>query len=382
MKRHEFLRRPRARGFVVVLAGAGFVLALTPRSPLPTVQSPSPTIVSSTHSCTTCRIRASKSLTLGSESDSLVASVLSSVVLTRNANYLAATLATGGADHIRVYGSDGRFLRRIGRKGQGPGEFRSITHVTLAQSDSIYVFEPFRLSVLSPEGNFVRHVSIPFATPLQTVVTGTGEMLVSAQTFSRQLAGLPVHRLSADGRHLGSFGAEPADVVRDRPSLSMRHIASGVDGRLWLVRPDLYEIEQWTPDGRRMRILTRNPEWFPPRDVEMYANKPTPFVLGLRAREDGNLWVLSLREDEDWRRHSHIIGKMVRYSPIDQDNLYDSMVEVINPGSGRLISSLRLPFRAGGFVDSHRIWVLRETEIGLFMIDIWQLELNPNEEDS
>lgn len=347
-------------------------------------QQPTRATVSSEQACESCRVDIVKDVTLGSEDDSLVADVWNNVVRTESGDYVAANLIGPRADHLRLYSSDGEFVRRIGRRGRGPGEFGSILHMTLGRADSIFVFEPGRVSVMSPAANFVRTINIPITNMAQAIVTPENEFLVSAQYRTRELAGLPVHRLSSSGQHLASFGAEPPAFDLERPSLSVRRIARAQDGSLWLVRPDRYEIEHWTADGRRLRVLTRTVDWFPPREVEMYGEgeRPTPFIRDIRVGPEGNLWVLAIREDPDWRRSSEMAGYEQPASPARDAKLFDSVVEVIDPASASLVASLQLPYRAGRFVNaaredgSMRIWALHETDLGLFMIDVWRLSLN------
>src|SRR5688572_5978595 len=57
---------------------------------------------------------------------------------------------------IRVYGPDGQLLTRIGRQGEGPGEFMSINGIGL-RGDTLYAsdFRLNRLSFFAPDGTFL-----------------------------------------------------------------------------------------------------------------------------------------------------------------------------------------------------------------------------------
>lgn len=325
--------------------------------------------------CEGCNIEVRKALTLGTVDDSHLAGAWSTVVRNGPGQYFVATIAGPGSDHIRHYSPDGRLMRRIGRNGQVLGEFRDIMHITVGPADSIYVFDRARLSVLTPDGRFARMINLPFITE-KAVVSPEGDVFLAAQNRSPELVGLPVHRLSREGVYLGSFGADRAESDWRRPSLSMRNLALSQDGSLWLIRPDLYRLEQWTTEGKHRRTLSRNADWFPTRDVELYDdNEPTPFVVGLRTVGSGRVWVLSVRADAKWDHQRASSGERRRYSPAKMDGMFDSMLELIDPTSGSLLASLRLPFYAGGFVDETSIWSLRETEAGAWLIDVWNLHL-------
>ncbi|HVT43401.1 MAG TPA: 6-bladed beta-propeller, partial [Thermoanaerobaculia bacterium] len=74
-------------------------------------------------------------------------------------------IANGGTNELRFYDPEGRHLASIGRSGEGPGEFQDLQRVWILPGDSLlaYDFLPSRLSVFSPDGEFVRsqHYSSP-----------------------------------------------------------------------------------------------------------------------------------------------------------------------------------------------------------------------------
>lgn len=68
-----------------------------------------------------------------------------------------------GWDAVLVYDSLGRFQFQAGRDGQGPGEFGQLWWASAYRGDSIVAFDMSgdRLSVFSPEGDFVRGLRTP-----------------------------------------------------------------------------------------------------------------------------------------------------------------------------------------------------------------------------
>ncbi len=67
-----------------------------------------------------------------------------------------------GDMHIKVYGPDGKFLRTIGHKGQGPGEFLTPAFMALMSDGRICLLDgsQHRVSFLSNEGQYIS--SFPF----------------------------------------------------------------------------------------------------------------------------------------------------------------------------------------------------------------------------
>ncbi len=94
-----------------------------------------------------------------------------------------------GGPHVKVFGSDGSYVRTIGREGEGPGEFLQPWGVAVDASDSLYVWDARRslISVFSPDHQFSRSFRISSAwlvnsmevpAPDRIVLTayGTGEL--------------------------------------------------------------------------------------------------------------------------------------------------------------------------------------------------------------
>ena len=62
---------------------------------------------------------------------------------------------------VKVFGSDGKFVRTIGRAGQGPGEFAAApTYVHFMNKNEILIVNGLRLSVYKTNGNHVRDIAV------------------------------------------------------------------------------------------------------------------------------------------------------------------------------------------------------------------------------
>ena len=66
-------------------------------------------------------------------------------------------VADAGAAELRMFDADGQFIRRIGRRGGGPGEFRFIARLYPRGGDGLLVYDGAgpRLSVFDTSGAFV-----------------------------------------------------------------------------------------------------------------------------------------------------------------------------------------------------------------------------------
>lgn len=94
-------------------------------------------------------------------------------------------VANSGSKELRLFDRTARFLKAIGRPGSGPGEYAEIARIDLLPGDSIAVFDPFgrRVSILTPDGRFVRSISLtpPFeggGSPTSFAALDDGSLLV------------------------------------------------------------------------------------------------------------------------------------------------------------------------------------------------------------
>src|SRR5687768_2566368 len=74
-------------------------------------------------------------------------------------------IANGGTSEIRLYDANGRWVKSIGREGDGPGEFRLITGLQVLPPDTLVVFErgEARVNTFTADGGLVtsRRITAP-----------------------------------------------------------------------------------------------------------------------------------------------------------------------------------------------------------------------------
>ncbi|MBA3557793.1 MAG: 6-bladed beta-propeller [Gemmatimonadaceae bacterium] len=127
------------------------------------------------------------------------------VALSRSGILFVAETRIGS---IRVFDSSGRFVRQFGRRGEGPGEYLSITSMAVGPAgDSLYVFDHKnrRVSVLSPTGTLLREFrpQLEWSGPLQMERHTSGALLFIGHSAKHR--GL-VHVVDPKGTYIRSFG--------------------------------------------------------------------------------------------------------------------------------------------------------------------------------
>ena len=85
----------------------------------------------------------------------------------------SVVVANRGEQELLWFSPTGSRLRRVGRRGSGPGEFRGLNSVAVTHGDTVLAFDgsSLRLTVLSPSGD------IAATLPLQGAVTWSAKLL-------------------------------------------------------------------------------------------------------------------------------------------------------------------------------------------------------------
>jgi len=128
-------------------------------------------------------------------------------------------VANGLSNQLRYFDTAGRFLRTVGRKGQGPGEFNGLSWVGRLGGDSLLVWDRAnaRVSVVGPDGTFVRSFPIRRPGPASLTMSPTvlellpgGELLASVRSATPPSPGL-----SRDSTLYLRYGLDglPADTI-------------------------------------------------------------------------------------------------------------------------------------------------------------------------
>lgn len=159
---------------------------------------------------------------------------------------------------VRLFGSDGRPARIIGRPGSGPGEFQYMTWARGCRPDTLFVADGAqgRISLFGTDGHFIRqHPFRPGAGATSCDTTG--------QLLRLDLIGSPGMPGDQSPLYLGTVslvGFDAPDRVldtiplyRNRPMGQQGWIASA-NGTVYVGRGDSGFVESWRPgDSTRTR---------------------------------------------------------------------------------------------------------------------------------
>ena len=191
-------------------------------------------------------------------------------------------VANQGTSELRFFDSTGRHLHTVGGEGQGPGEFRFMSLFWTRAGDTLVVSDVRGLSILDPQGRFVRLIQ-PRSTGDATAPTQSvgqlddGTLLTLGVRRSSDPApgqrvrdtivfslALPDGTLRDELVELPSyetlpFEMGPGRLMQRRVPLSAYPAWSAVGDRIYLTSGVEPEVRVWGADGAVRRVVRWSP---------------------------------------------------------------------------------------------------------------------------
>lgn len=291
-------------------------------------------------SCSRCTITALQVAVLGDEQDGIVGP---NFVIARDdqGRYLVAI--PQNPSRIQVFDSTGTHLATVGRRGQGPGEYSRVSRLAIIDG-RIHVFDSpaRRRTVLDSTFAVLRTSPIP-GQPLSLAAFPRDTLVVNTSIRTQDLLGFTLHVLAPDGRVVRSMGFSEG-VRFDFRTSDFRQIAGASDREFWAAHTTEYILEKWNLAGQRLGVIQVEADWLPGYVGNCCTvdpdEPPEPALRSLRVDERGRLWVLGTVHDAQW--HEAVVERAGgAYWVDDWDRFFDSIVDVIDPGSGELIARQR-----------------------------------------
>lgn len=291
--------------------------------------------------CPNCRIHASTDVVIKSDHFTQINGVY------RDA--LGRIWVFGDDGMPAVFDSRGKFLATVGRKGEGPGEFRSPRSIILVPGDSVGVLEDNgRLTIYTPSLKFVRTLQAPLRQVFSSVVVRWPNVIVvSAMISTRDRAGFPLHIVDLSGPKpsiVKSFGSD--GVMRPRESMAalLSSVTKTRSGGLLFSPARRYSIVEYGRDLREKAKFDRLPEWFR-EDSNLLpggpSKPPSPVFLGASQDDTGMLWAFINRPSDQhsaaWKEFPRQ-GRDAPASTIAWHMLYDTRLEIIDPRTRQVIA--------------------------------------------
>ncbi len=211
-----------------------------------------------------------------------------------------AYIADSGLNTVHVVSPSGEYLRSIGREGEGPGEFRTVSEVFFTNDGKLNVIDTFACKILTftIDGNPV--------TQWKPSLDGYSQLWIDSAVYSQQgyfayLGGRSFSKKTiSDIAHIGLFDVDGRATsasfervtTRTRGDIyfgfdeeftdAIRIMGSTNDGRLFISQSFTeYSIYIYKPDGSLSMIIERDYE-FVERDEDSIEDQRSRWVTALR----------------------------------------------------------------------------------------------------
>ncbi|HLM66143.1 MAG TPA: hypothetical protein VK358_01385 [Longimicrobium sp.] len=163
---------------------------------------------------------------------------------------------------IVAFDAEGRHRWTVGRRGRGPGEFRSLYRADVRRDGTLFIYDrgTHEVTAISPDGRIGDRYRMPFPlVQVDNLVALGDQLLVSGTTADPTGTGRGIHRFRLtrpELQYTASFGALP--VARD--PMVLQHwgagsIARGSTGSIWYTRRLPYEVYRFDVTGRQRAVI-------------------------------------------------------------------------------------------------------------------------------
>lgn len=284
---------------------------------------------------------------------------------------------------VKVFDAAGDFLRDVGRRGQGPLEFRLPMPIHTDSRGNVHIFDSgnSRETVVTPDFELQGDRQLPGFVNKAVPLADGDRYAVNMSALTADGIGQPLHIIRGP-EVLHSFGlmaennvAVPLDSLH-----SSRILAIDSMGHIISASPYEYVIEAWGQSGQRIagfngpRLNRKEPRPGPFSEDNPMANR----ITGIRVDKSGLLWVLSWRAAADWREHMvEQIAPDGRIMLMPTDGIRPlfrgTQVDVIDLNTGLIIETshvtdLLMTFLGDGLVAAVRLDALDNLQLAIWSI--------------
>ena len=328
-----------------------------------------PEHVSGEVTCAECAITLDTVLTIGGlDGPGLdVVSMFSSVAVDRRGRVL---VWEGGEAEISVFGSTGRYLRTVGRRGEGPGEYGSISHIGVGPR-YIHVFEYHKgRTMLDHDFQVVRTDRFP-GQILSVAVVSDDVVVFVADVPTPASVGHQLHLLRPSGE-MASHGYDGGVYSSElTPWATTRTAVAGEGSTVWAVPLEVNRLVRWdlAPEPMVGRVFDRRVAEF-----DEGGDAFAPARLGSAMLDDRGLWLSWHTADPDWTGPPPSLDSRVS-TPIDQ--LRNGWLDLVDPATGQTLARYRQDGVFGHFAGgSSYVAGYEETDAGVPFLHLLEPRLS------
>lgn len=291
---------------------------------------------------------------------------------------------------VKIFDSTGRFVRNVGRPGQGPMEFSGfIAPRYTDERGRVHIFDTgnLRETVVGPDFKLVAEATLPGSIGSVAPLPDGRRRVVNMVLETADGIGLPLHIIEGS-QVLRSFGAtestESSGIVT--PFALQRVLATDAHGRIYSTPPYEYVVDVWSDEGEKIRTFTgpilneTKPlpgSWSPD-------NPPPNRIFSLRVDDAQRLWVVSWIRRPDWQKNmieAPLPNGTIQFKPKDESlqSIFRSRIDVIDLDRAAVIASTERDELMAIFIDDAFLVEYRLSENWTPQLVVWRATfVNPS----
>ncbi len=170
---------------------------------------------------------------------------------------------------VFIFGPDGKFLKELGKQGQGPGEYSTPVSVDINSKQEIWVADPSasRIHVYDKNFNFIRSIFCKPRIHYFIHLNSRDEIFVysgySGAVFPfRRESYNTIRKYDDQGKEIHSFAPLPEEVLDINFSSTQDGMTIDKNDFIYEMNPLHYNIRKFTPEGNLVKSFTRKTRLF------------------------------------------------------------------------------------------------------------------------
>jgi len=167
------------------------------------------------------------------------------------------------ASHVKVFDASGKYLRTIGRKGQGPGELEYPMTMSLNEkTGELAVHQQSRgIAFFKTDGTYLRQLSLKVMLGARARLDSRGQIYLLEIVMDNESSRYATRKLAPDGSVLATISETPTPTGSGNTTRAFIPVAFyGIDreDRFIYGFPETYEIQIYGPtEAKVLRKITR-----------------------------------------------------------------------------------------------------------------------------
>jgi hypothetical protein len=167
---------------------------------------------------------------------------------------------------VYIFSREGKFIRELGRRGQGPGEYQTPVSIAVGANRDVWVadFSGNRISVYDKEWRFKRAI-LGQPRILYFLHLNSKDEIYMYRSQANPLkpdTSDTIFRYDRDGRKISSFAPFPEEALKVKFWAGNDGMDIDKDDFIYEMNPLFYRIRKFAPDGSHITSFARTTKLF------------------------------------------------------------------------------------------------------------------------